>query len=127
MGRSRVAQMPAALTTARVLMFMVAGLSALWVVAFLVGYGVTSENVGAAMVQLLPGAFSFALAVKIRPERPRIRLWINILEVVWVLIAFGRIGQGDVTGVLGLILPGIILVLVNTRAARSYFVPGRYF
>ncbi|MEU8122740.1 hypothetical protein AB0C21_28855 [Spirillospora sp. NPDC049024] len=121
MAVARSALLPTSLRAARVLMFVVAGLSVVWSLAFLVGYGWTAENFGAVLLQLVPGGFSFFLALRLATGRKRIRNGVVALEIVWILIALGRLGQGDATGVLGLLIPAAVLVLVTRQTARDHF------
>ncbi|TDD79607.1 hypothetical protein E1293_22950 [Actinomadura darangshiensis] len=121
MAVARSVLLPSSLRGARVLMFVVAGLSVVWSLAFLVGYGWTAENFGAVLLQLIPGGLSLFLALRLATGRRRVRTGVVALEIVWMLIALGRLGQGDATGVLGLLIPAVILILVTRRTARDHF------
>lgn len=127
MTSPRTAELPSPLRTARVLMCVVAALSALWALAVLVGYGATAENLGVAMVTLLPGAASLALALRMSRGGNRTRIAIIVLEVLWILLAFGRIGQGDGSGLIGVIVPAVVLYLVTRPQSRDFFAPRGYF
>lgn len=121
MAVARSAPLPSSLRAARVLLYVVAGLSVVWSLAFLVGYGWTAENFGAVLLQLVPGGFSLFLALRLATGQKRVQIGVVALEIVWILLALGRLGQGDATGVLSLLIPAIILILVTRRTARDHF------
>jgi hypothetical protein len=121
MSSEPLAAIPQSVTAVRALMYVVAALAGLVAVAFLVGYGATAYNLGVAIWQAIPGVASLILASKIRGGTKGVRRGIIILQVFWILFALGRLGQGDPTGLLGLILPTFVLVLINRKSARRYF------
>ncbi|WUH97432.1 hypothetical protein OHR68_28405 [Spirillospora sp. NBC_00431] len=123
MTATRTTPLPSSLRAARVLMFVVAGLSVVWSLTFLAGYGWTAENFGVVLFQLVPGGLSLFLALRIAHGSRRVRTGVVALEIAWILIALGRLGQGDATGVLGLLIPAVILILVTRQTARTHFKP----
>jgi hypothetical protein len=113
--------MPRPVRATRVLLLVAAGLtlvaaSQAWL---LVG---GAYGLGAALVVALPGFASVLVGVRIR-RKPTRWLWIGliVLEVLYLLWQFGRIGAGDPFGLLGLGFPIAILVLVCRASSRRYF------
>lgn len=113
--------MPNQVKTVRVLMFVVAGLTLLMTLAFLVTVGVTAAAIGAAVWFALPGVISFVLALRIPRGGTALRRGIIALEVFYVLLALSAIGQGDPRGVVNLVLPAVILVLLFRADAKNHF------
>ncbi|MQY03837.1 hypothetical protein [Actinomadura macrotermitis] len=113
--------MPRSVRTARVLLFVAAGLTAMAALDAGLELG-GGYGAGIAIAALLPAAASAAggLAAARRPSRP---LWFAILalEVFYLFWQFGRIGAGDAMGLIGLIFPIVILVMVCRSSARRYF------
>lgn len=126
MARSKMARKrsepPPTLRAVRVILYVVAAMSAIWSVALVIGYGATTENIGYAIYQLLPAVASVIVARKIANGGRVVRRWIIGLQIVWIVFGLSRLGQGDPSGVLGLVLPITSLVLVTRRTAREYLV-----
>jgi hypothetical protein len=113
--------MPAPVRAARVLMYLVAGLTAVLSAASLLALGVTVGTLGDVAVFALPGVASFALALLIPRGEPRLWRMIIALEAVYVVLSLARLGDGDPRGLVNLVLPVAILVLITRAPARSYF------
>ena len=112
---------PRTVTVTRVLLYLMAGLAVLLLAALALA-GFTPGEMGAvAGVPLLLGAIGVVLATRIAAGKRVVRIWTIVLHVVWVLISIGGIGQGDPTSILMLLFSIAVLVLINTRSARSYF------
>jgi hypothetical protein len=112
---------PRAVTATRVLLYLMAGFAVLLLAALAIA-GFTPGEMGAvAGVPLLLGVIGVVLARRIAPGRRGVRIWTIGLHVLWVLISIGGIGQGDPTSIVMLIFSIAVLVLINTRSARSFF------
>lgn len=123
-GLPVVLEMPGAVKAARILMYIAGGLSAVLALLLMVVYG-GAEGVGAALVQGVPAVVSLVMAVMLRQGRNRMRWGVVVFQAVWIFFAFGRLGDGDATGVIGLALPIATIVLVNVAPARQYFARPR--
>jgi hypothetical protein len=118
----RAVPMPGQVTAVRVLLFVLAGLTAVLVVAFLASQEVTAESVGRLLLVALPVAVGLVVAVRI-PRGGRVPFWsIVAISGLLVLVALAKLGGGDPTGLTSLVLPGAILVLVTRRPARDFFL-----
>jgi hypothetical protein len=112
---------PRAVRATRVLLYLMAGFAVLLLAALAIA-GFTPGEMGAvAGVPLLLGVIGVVLARRIAPGRRGVRIWTIGLHVLWVLISIGGIGQGDPTSIVMLIFSIAVLVLINTRSARSFF------
>jgi hypothetical protein len=113
--------MPTPVRAAQVLMYVVAGLTAVLAGTALLTTGVSAAEPGRVTWFALPGLASLALAVLI-PKRGT-TLWraIIALETVYILLSLGRLAGGDTRGLVNLVIPSVILVLLTRPNARSYF------
>jgi hypothetical protein len=113
--------MPKSVKAARVLMFVVAGITLMMTVGFLGTVGVTSTALGYAVWGAWPGAASLALALRITSGGTWALRAIIALQVVYLLLSLARLGAGDPRGLVNLAFPIAILVLVTRKAARDHF------
>ncbi|GLZ08931.1 hypothetical protein Acsp03_63970 [Actinomadura sp. NBRC 104412] len=113
--------MPKSVRTTRTLMFVVAGLTFLTTLGFLAAVGMSAETLGTAIWYTLPGVLSLVLALRIPGGGTRLRRGIIALEIFYILLSLGRIGQGDPQGVVNLIIPIVLLVLLFRPESKSHF------
>jgi hypothetical protein len=113
--------MPKSVRAIRILMFVVAGLTFLTTLAFLAAVGASAETLGTAIWYTLPGVLSLVLALKIPHGGTRLRKGIIALEIVYILLSLGRLGQGDPQGLFNLVIPIVLLVLLFRPAAKDHF------
>jgi len=123
---------PGSVQIAVLLMYLVGllsiGLGGLTVWIALGGTGdvpVKIADVGlpAAAVAIFVGLFMMAIARKVQRGRQWARMFIlalSAVSAVWTLYA-GTVGPGQGNVLAGLVLPVVYLILLNTRAARSWF------
>jgi hypothetical protein len=79
-------------------------------------------------VAIFAGLFMMAIARKVQRGRQWARMFVLVLSVVsaaWTLYA-GTVGPGQGNVLAGLVLPVVYLILLNTRAARSWFRDRTY-
>lgn len=105
----------------RILMFVVAGLTFLTTLAFLAADGLSADTIGAAIWSAAPGVVSLVLALRIPGGGPALRRGIIALEIIYILLALGRIGQGDPRGLPNLVIPIVLLVLLFRPAVKGHF------
>ncbi|WP_030171751.1 hypothetical protein [Spirillospora albida] len=113
--------MPSSVRAVRVLLFVAAGLTVM--AALDAGFAVGgARGFGVALAVTVPAAAGVlaGLAIARRPSR---WLWgaILALEILYVFWQLGRVANDDPAGVLGLIVPLVILVLACRAPARRYF------
>jgi hypothetical protein len=122
--------MPRSVKTVRILLFVVAAITALMVAIFLtlpdrarVGLmeEVNAESLGRMTWHALPGILSLWLAFRIPKAGVGTRRWIIGVEILAILRALALLGHGDPRGLFNLILPIVILVLVMLPSARRFF------
>lgn len=113
--------MPGTVKAIRVLLFVVAGLTALVAAGAFVYAGGGAYGAGRAAWVLLPGVASVVLALLVsRGGRPL--FWCLVaLEALYILLALASVGGGDPRGVTNLLLPIAILVLLLQPTSRRYF------
>lgn len=113
--------LPTPVRAIRILLYAAAGLTlAAAINAWILAGG--AYGFGIALTVALPGIGS-ALAARAVATRPSHRLWIAIvvLEILYLLWQFARIGIGDPFGVLGLAFPVATLILLCRARTRRYF------
>ncbi|MGH2813370.1 MAG: hypothetical protein ACRDI1_11775 [Actinomycetota bacterium] len=113
--------MPGPVKAIRILMFVVAGITFLTTLALLVAEGVGAESVGTGIWYTAPAVVTLALARRIPDGGTRLRRGIIALEIFYILLALGRIGQGDPRGLPNLIIPIVLLVLLFRSTVKSHF------
>lgn len=115
------ADLPASVTTVRVVLFVAAGFTVLVVVAALLVVGAEPRFVGNLIWYAWPGVVGFFVAWKIgRPSR--VKFWlIIVIAAVYLLESLAALGRGDPRGITTLIIPVLLLVFVLRKASRAYF------
>ncbi|MFI6517208.1 hypothetical protein ACIBF1_16760 [Spirillospora sp. NPDC050679] len=113
--------MPKTVKTIRILMFVVAGITLVTTVAFMITVGVSAASLGAAVWAAFPGVLSLVLALRIPQGRTGLRRGIIALEIFYILLSFSRLGQGDPRGLTNMVLPIAILVLLFRSEVKEYF------
>jgi len=113
--------MPTQVKVLRVILYVVGAATLLFLAAAIVVYPNAREVGQTAGMPFILGLAGAGLALLIKPGRLAVRIGIIIVEVFWLLIALGRLGQGDPTGVFAMILPIAMLILVNLAPVRRYF------
>lgn len=116
--------MPTQVKALRVILYVVASITLLYLAASIIVYADAREVGAAAGMPFFLGAIGAGLAALIKPGRLAVRIGVIVVEALWLLIAVGRIGQGDPTGIFTMILPIALLVLVNVKPTRQYFRRG---
>ncbi|GLU47152.1 hypothetical protein [Nocardiopsis ansamitocini] len=112
-------QLPGPVRWARILMFVIAGLTfALAVVAF-IRLGMSAHAFGYVLGASLPGVAQLILGLMVR-RRGRI-LHAAIVTVQVLFIAYTLLTLGSEGVVTQLVLPTTVLVLVLLRSSREYF------
>lgn len=114
-------RMPAPVQAARVILLVVGGMCLLLFCGAVI-LTADAEEVGQiAGLPLILGAAGIVLAWQMKPNRLPIRVGVIVVEAAWLVVALGRLAQGDPTGVVAMVLPIVVLVLVNRASARRYF------
>ena len=113
------ASTPTSIRAARVLMYVLGGLSCVLAVSLVIVYGTSGPVFSGAFVQLVPGLASIWLAIYLRPGRKGVWWSAIALQAVWLFFALGRLGNGDPSGIIGLIIPVVTLILLTRRSARE--------
>lgn len=112
---------PTQVRVARILLYVVAGGTLLLFTFAFLATDTPREAGAIAGVPILLGAAGLVLGLLVKPGRVAVRIGIIVLEACWLLVAVSRLAQGDVTGVVTMVLPIVLLVLVNAKPARTYF------
>lgn len=111
---------PTSIRAAQVLMYVLGGLSIVLAITLVIVYGTGGPVFSAAFVQIVPGIASVWLAIYLRPGRKGVWWGAIGLQAIWLFFAIGRLGNGDASGVIGLIIPVVTLVLLIRRSAREH-------
>lgn len=111
---------PASVRAARVLMYVLGGLSCVLAISLVIVYGTSGPVFSEAFYQVVPGIASIWLAIYLRSGRKGVWWGAVAMQAVWLFFAFGRLGNGDPSGLIGLIIPVVTLVLLLRRSARDY-------
>ncbi|MBO2458858.1 hypothetical protein [Actinomadura violacea] len=125
--------MPKPVRAVQILMFLVAAITLLTTLAFLISVGVTAAALGAAAWLVLPGVVGLVLALRVPTGGKALRRGIIVLEAFYILLALAAIGRSDPRGVANLVLPVVILVLLFRPPAKRHFAgrapvaPDSYF
>jgi hypothetical protein len=113
--------MPRSVRAVRVLMYVVAGLTAVLTLSTLITLGVGWTALIEVSWFALPGIVSFVLAWRIKKGGVGLRRWIIGLEIFYVVVSLTRLVSGDPRGLVNLVLPAVVLVLITRPAAKEYF------
>lgn len=113
--------MPDPLKVARVLMYVVAAITALLVVAIFMIEGITARAIGTAIWFAWPGVVSAILARRMAGGGIWLRRGILALQIYSILLALAAVANADPRGLVNLILPVAIVTLVTRRTAGRYF------
>lgn len=113
--------MPTTVKAVRVLMVMVAVVTAMTTAGFLVASGLTAVTLGYALWSAWPGAVSLGLALRVRDGGVWLLRGIIALQAVYVLLSLARLGAGDPRGLVNLAFPIAILVLATRKSAHDHF------
>ncbi|WP_067476991.1 hypothetical protein [Actinomadura hibisca] len=113
--------MPKTVKAVRILMFVVAGITFVTTLAFMITVGVSAASFGAAVWAVFPGVLSLVLALRIPQGSKGLRRGIIALEIFYILLSFSRLGQGDPRGLTNMVLPIAILILVFRSEVKEYF------
>lgn len=111
---------PTALKAARVLMYILGGLSCVLAVSLVIVYGTSGPVMSGAIYQAVPGIASIWLAIYLRAGKKGVWWGAIALQAVWLFFALGRLGNGDPSGLIGLIIPVVTLVLLLRRSTRDH-------
>jgi hypothetical protein len=122
--------MPGSVKVIRILLFVIAAITALMVTIFLtlpdnarVGLmeEANAESLGRMTWYAIPGILSLWLALRIPKAGAGTRRWIIGVEIFAILRALALLGSGNPRGLFNLILPTVILVLAMLPSARRFF------
>lgn len=113
--------MPTTVKVLRVLMVVVAVLTAVTTAGFLAASGLAAATLGYALWGAWPGAVSLALALRVKDGGAWALRGIVALQAVYVLLSLARLGAGDPRGLVNLAFPIAILVLAARKSARDHF------
>jgi hypothetical protein len=120
--QGRFAPVPGQVKAVRILLFVVAGLTVLTLIGFLLSGQVSAESAGLVIWASLPGVIGLVVALRLA-RGGRVRFWVVVVvAALLVLGGLGALGRGDPRGITNLILPGVILFLVTRRPAREFFL-----
>src|SRR5262245_51342296 len=117
--------MPRSVRAVRVLLYVVAALTAVLTLGALVSAGVGPVSLLEVSWFALPGIASGVLAWRVHLGGVALRRWIVGLEIVYVVLSLTRLVSGDLRGLVNVILPAAILGLVTGRSAKKYFARPR--
>lgn len=101
-------------------MYVLGGLSCVLAISLVIVYGTSGPVLSGAVYQVVPGVASVWLAIYLRAGRKGVWWGAIALQAVWLFFALGRLGNGDPSGLIGLIIPVVTLVLLLRRSARDY-------
>jgi hypothetical protein len=119
-GGTAQASMPPPVRTVRVLLYVLAGFTALFVIGALVYAGVTAELLGYLTWSAWPGVVGFVVALRLGHPGP-VKFWlIIVVSAFGIVTSLGELG--DPRGITSLIIPILILVFVLRRVSRTYFL-----
>ncbi|GAA3730854.1 hypothetical protein HDA32_005593 [Spinactinospora alkalitolerans] len=114
-------ELPPDVKVVRVLLFVLAGLSAVGVVAALVLAGaVTDALIGALLWAVFPGVLSLVFGLRL-PKGGRVLFWsIVVLQALNLFLAVGNLSEG-VQGFTQMLIPVLTLVFVLRAPSRRFF------
>jgi hypothetical protein len=122
--------MPGSVKVIRILLFVIAAITAMMVTIFLtlpdktrVGLmeEVNAGSLGRLTWHAIPGILSLWLAFRIPKASAGTWQWIIGVEIFAILRALALLGRGNPRGLFNLILPTVILVLAMLPSARRFF------
>lgn len=116
------ARTPASVHVLRVLLYVVAGLSFLVMLGFLLAVPLPpGETVGRALWGVWPGVVAYVLAEQLRRPSRLVHRLVLALGAYLVLRSLALLGDGDPRGWTTLALPVAVIVLASRRSARQWF------
>jgi hypothetical protein len=113
--------MPTPVRAARILMFVVAGLTAALTLGSLASLDAGPKSILEVSSYALPGVASFVLAWRIDRRGVALLRWIIGLQSLYILLSLARAASGDPRGLLNLLLPVAVLILITRPPAKTYF------
>ena len=116
------AQTPASVHLLRALLYVVAGLSFIVMLGFLLAVPLPpGETVGRALWGVWPGVVAYVLAEHLRRPSRLVHRLVLALGGYLVLRSLSLLGDGDPRGWTTLALPVAVIVLASRRSAREWF------
>ncbi|GAA3752983.1 hypothetical protein HDA32_005565 [Spinactinospora alkalitolerans] len=114
-------QLPTDLKVVRILLFVLAGLSAVGVVAALVLVeAVTDAVVGALLWAVFPGVLSLIFGLRLPRGGPVLFWSIAVLQALNLFLAVGNLSEG-VQGITQMLIPILTLVFLLRAPSRRFF------
>lgn len=113
--------LPTQVKIVRVLLFLTAGCTLLFIAGALAAFGFSAEIAGHLLWLSWPGVVGVIVALKIK-KPSRVTFWpIIVVAAFLILDSLGLLGQGEPRGLTTMIIPVLILVFVLHPASRRYF------